>query len=98
MHLIKATEIQPGMFIAGLLSTVVKPRRVAEVRTQHGATRVTFENDGYAVKMSATDKVVRFPAYEALHRVAHLNPDAGEIGPGMLKTIVAEAREVLEWK
>ena len=27
-----------------------------------------------------------------IHKVASLNPDAGEIGPGMLKTIVHEAR------
>lgn len=32
---------------------------------------------------------------DALSRVARLNPDADEIGPGMLKTIVAEARDAL---
>lgn len=32
----------------------------------------------------------------ALRRVANLNPDAGEIGAGMLKTIVDEARKALK--
>ena len=31
----------------------------------------------------------------ALRRVANLNPNAGEIGEGMLKTIVEEARKAL---
>lgn len=33
---------------------------------------------------------------QALRRVARLNPDAGEIGDGMLHTIVAEAKEALQ--
>ena len=32
---------------------------------------------------------------DALDRVANLNPDAGEIGEGMLKTIVSEARAAI---
>ena len=37
--------------------------------------------------------VVRMAA--ALERVANLNEDAGEIGDGMLRTIVADAKDAL---
>ena len=39
------------------------------------------------------DRAIRMEA--ALLRVARLNPDAGEIGAGMLRTIVSEARNAL---
>lgn len=37
-------------------------------------------------------------ARKALERVARLNPDAGEIGAGMLRTIVEEAQHALAEK
>lgn len=97
MKRILALEIRPGMFIAGLLTVSVTPQRVESVTMLRGTARVVFAN-GITYRFGMTDTLVRFPEYEALHRVANLNPDAGEIGPGMLKTIVAEARDVLEWK
>lgn len=33
-----------------------------------------------------------------VQRVANLNPDAGEIGAGMLASLVSDAREILEEK
>lgn len=35
-------------------------------------------------------------ARKALERVARLNPEAGEIGAGMLRTIVTEAQDALD--
>ena len=37
----------------------------------------------------------RHALIQAARRVARLNPDAGEIGEGMLRAIIAEAREAL---
>lgn len=44
--------------------------------------------------MLTSEDVDRMEA--ALRRVAKLNPNAGEIGAGMLKTIVEEARKALK--
>jgi len=51
--------------------------------------------DGHHLR--ATPAESRLSRLELLaHRVARLNPDAGEIGDGMLRTLVTDARRALE--
>jgi len=53
----------------------------------------------YAIRVLLADvdrtRTELLAAYLALIRVARLNPEAGEIGAGMLRTIVAEARAIV---
>ena len=49
-----------------------------------------FEHAANARLIAASPEMLK-----ALQRVASLNPDAGEIGAGMLKTIVHEARSAI---
>lgn len=87
-------EITPGYY-PGFIEIKGAPFRVSIVVS---ASDITFA-DGFNRTRAAERIVEAVNAHDALvaaaRRVARLNPEAGEIGDGMLRTIVAEARAAL---
>ena len=74
--------------------------RETAIRGIHGGDYVIADilNDGYEDdEQEANARLIAASPdmLEALRRVANLNENAGEIGDGMLRTIVAEARAAI---